>query len=168
LQNITFPLSHELVESITDPNANGGGIVVSGTEGNGSEICDGEGREHVGFANGTVAVSPYWSRLYGSFIVPDATTSPTAVTASLVVSAPSAFLSGAAFKNTVTVKDQTGNLASYIGPVMPEPSDNQPKTAVAREANSSSPFDAYDIEDQIKTISSDLARNFSRVNGGNS
>ena len=81
----TETLSHELAETISDPDANG--ITVTTPPGlpsnmiNGSQIGDNEPEQancpHYGYSLNGDVVQPYWSRKDNAFIVPDGTAQQT-------------------------------------------------------------------------------------------
>ncbi len=85
LNSLMLTLSHELVETITDPFSasiagfhSQQGIAVSAGSSfqdgeNPGEIADNEAQLYFGYANGAVAMQSYWSRDKNAFIVPGAT-----------------------------------------------------------------------------------------------
>jgi hypothetical protein len=64
LNAITTVLSHELIESMTDPNGNG----ITCT--NGNELCDGEAQSDLAFING-YEVDSFWSQSDGAYAIYD-------------------------------------------------------------------------------------------------
>ncbi|MCA9012204.1 MAG: hypothetical protein KDB01_20770, partial [Planctomycetaceae bacterium] len=64
---VTSVMSHEIVESLTNPKTTGG---ITATVGGDGELSDGEAQNFAYRVDGALLQS-YWSRIHGSYVVPD-------------------------------------------------------------------------------------------------